>query len=119
VLPYPSSETAFALLTNATSVPAEGDGRRNWIGLQYLGISAVASKVEIQVTGDLPIHYPQGNFTSLHHDAVLEPDEIDTARVWIDPQRIEPGTYDLEVATSYTIDGVGRTMRRTLTVTVI
>ncbi|MFT7599524.1 MAG: hypothetical protein ACI8TP_002457 [Acidimicrobiales bacterium] len=111
----------FRSITTNAIVPAEGDGSRNWVDLDYIGRSDEASNLEVTLQGELPANYPQNSFTSLQHDSVLHPDEIDTARVWFDPARIEPGTYEMTVNVRYfradsTISG---SMEHTVTVAVV
>lgn len=114
-------DTPFVAITNDVTVPSTGDGARNWVELDYLGVSAVAGDFEVSLEGVLPVHYPQDLFSSLHHDAVLNPDEIDTARMWFDPQRLEAGVYEMVVTVEYVVPGdrAVRSLTHPLTVTVI
>lgn len=115
----PAGNQPFLMLTDSATVPARGDGARNWVELGFLGLAEDIRDFTVSIEGELPVHYPQRSFTSLHHDAVLRVDERDVARFWLDPSNIEPGRYELDVVINYTIgNGREQTTRTPLTVDV-
>ncbi len=92
----------FLILTDNVVATSTGDATDNWIEFGYKGLSPLNTDLSIQVSGsDLPIYYPQSTHTSLHHDHVLNAGEADVARIWLDPEMIEPGQESLDVTVSY------------------
>lgn len=92
----------FLILTENVVATSTGEATDNWIEFGYKGLSPVNTDLSIRVTGsDLPIYYPQSTHTSLHHDDVLNAGEADVARIWLDPELIEPGQDNLDVRVSY------------------
>ncbi len=109
----------YSLLTDSATVASSGDGSANWIELDFIGLAPVTGATEVRVNGDLPVYYPQETYTSLHHDDQLHAQENDVARVWIDPETVQPGSQTVELVVDFT-DHFGRTQTKThqLTVTV-
>ncbi len=99
------SGNRFSVLTDAASVVAGPEGQAdpaaNWVEIDLLGLAPITDGIAITISGDVEPYYPQVEFTSLHHDDRLHAQESDVARVWFDPDLVEPGTYDLEMTVSY------------------
>ncbi len=115
----PDEGEAFIGVTEDARVPDRGDGSRNWVELQFLGMIDDLRDFTVSIEGPLPVYYPQTSYTSLHHDAVLEVGESDVARFWLDPSIIEPGIYELTVVIDYTVgEGQKQQRREPLTVQV-
>jgi len=99
----------FSVLTEQAAVSVNPTSPAdNWIDLAYRGLAPTTSNVTATVTGPIPVHHPQGDFTSLHHDSTLDAGERDVARVWLDPDLIEIGDHSITVTIDYS-DNRGRT----------
>ncbi len=98
----------FSVLTDSAAVKAGpagvDDPRGNWVEIDLLGLAPMTEGIAIELDGDLDLYYPQGDFTSLHHDDRLHAQESDVARIWFDPDLIEPGVYDMKMIVTY-LDG--------------
>ena len=96
---------AFAVLTDSVDVSV-ADAASSWVDLNYTGLAPSTTDFTVTASGsDIEIYHPQVDFTSLHHDAVLVVGETDTARIWLDPDVVEPGTYDITVRITYSTGG--------------
>lgn len=96
---------AFAVLTDVVDVSI-ADGASSWVDLNYTGLAPSTTDFSVTASGsDVEIYHPQVDFTSLHHDAVLVVGETDTARIWLDPDVVQPGTYDITVRITYSTGG--------------
>lgn len=105
---------AFAVLTDAVDVSL-ADASNSWVDLNYTGLAPATTDFDVRAVGSgIEIYHPQVDFTSLHHDAVLQVGETDTARVWLDPDVVEPGTYDVTVTIRYTMSGRTQTLEHPL-----
>ncbi len=92
----------FAILTQEAWVGTDSDNpAANWIDLDYRGLSPQNSAFRVTVDTELPVHYPQGTYTSLHHDELLRTGETDVARIWFDPELIADGTSTLVITVDY------------------
>lgn len=109
---------AFAVMTDSATAVAGGDGSENWLELGYLGQAPSTTGFSVRVEGDVPVYHPQEEFTSLHHDDELLAKETDVARVWFDPDAIEPGTYELTVVVDYQLGSDRRSMKHPVILTV-
>lgn len=99
-----TEEAAFHPLTSSATIASTGDGGSNWVSLEYLGLADETNGVEIWVEGDLPVQYEDELYASLRHNQVLVRGEIDSADIFFDPDRLEPGRYELVVHISYRTD---------------
>lgn len=109
---------AFAVMTEAGSAVAGGDGSENWLELSYLGLAPATTDFEVSVDGDMPVYLPQDDFTSLHHDDVLLVNETDVARIWFDPDEIEAGEYELDIVVKYSVGGKRAKMTHPIKLTI-
>lgn len=92
----------FAILTDVVTAGTDVENpAANWVDFQYRGIAPTNNSIELTVTSDLPVHYPQDTFTSLYHDEVLHSGEADVASIWFDPELVAPGTYTVVVNIDY------------------
>ncbi len=95
----------FSVLTDAATVTAGPAGavdpEENWVEIDLLGIAPVTDGIAIVLDTDIEAYYPQSDFTSLHHDDRLHDQETDVARIWFDPELIEPGTYEMTMVITY------------------
>ncbi len=104
----------FAVLTESATVSSTGDGTGNWVELDFLGLSPLTEGIRVELdTKDVLPYYPQGTFTSLHHDDRLHGDETDVARVWFDPDAVEPGTYKMKIEVTFLEGKAGSTKTKT------
>lgn len=101
----------FAILTEELSIsqnpvsPAD-----NWVEFAYKGLAPTTADMQVTASGPVAVHHPQDTFTSLHHDQTLHAGETDVARVWFDPELLDPGAFTLEVVVGYT-DTNGRAQK--------
>lgn len=110
----------YEFLNRPATVSSTGDGAGNWVEMDFLGIAPINSDFEVRVKKGLDeVYYPQGTYTSLHHDDRLDSGETDVARIWIDPATVAPGTYTVEIEVKYK-NNRGRSSRQTheMTITV-
>ncbi len=98
------TENPLQPLIDDATVTASGDGTDNWVDLAYLGLADLTTNVEVSVEGDLPVQYTSKLFSSLDHGDELVRGEIDSARIWFDPNRLGAGSHELTVTLQYTID---------------
>ncbi len=92
----------FAVLTESATVSSTGDGSDNWVEIDFLGLSPLTEGIRLEFDSkDVIPYYPQGTYTSLHHDDRLHGDETDVARVWFDPATLEPGTYKMKLDVTF------------------
>lgn len=95
----------FSVLTDSATVlsgeagAADLDG--NWVEIDVLGLAPKTDGVEMRLDGKPEVYYPQTEFTSLHHDDRLHAQESDVARIWFDPELVDPGTYDMKLVVTY------------------
>ncbi len=111
----------YLFLTDSATIASTGDGAGNWIEMDFLGVAPLNSDLEIKVKKGLDVvYYPQEKFTSLHHDAWLASQEEDVARIWVDPDTVEPGQYTLEIEVKYTNnEGKNSKTQHTISVTAL
>ncbi|MEZ5376914.1 MAG: hypothetical protein R2733_10420 [Acidimicrobiales bacterium] len=95
----------FSVLTDSATVKAgpagTADPKGNWVEIDLLGLAPVTDGIKIELETDLEPYYPQETFTSLHHDDRLHAQESDVARIWFDPELVEPGTYEIEMSVTW------------------
>ncbi len=96
-------------------------GSGGWIDVAYTGYAPRVDDFRVVVTdaSGLPLEYPQGSYTSLVHDAVLEDGETDVARVYVDTSGATPGDYQLTVEATWAKAGSAGSLTGTVPVTVV
>lgn len=92
----------YDFLSEDATVSTTGDFA-GWVEMDFRGIAPINSDFEVKVKKGLDdVYYPQGNYTSLHHNARLDGGETDVARIWIDPDTLESGTtLSVEIEVKY------------------
>lgn len=92
----------YDFLSEGATVSTTGDFA-GWVEMDFLGIAPINSDLEVKIKkGVDDVYYPQGDYTSLHHNARLDGGETDVARIWIDPDTLEPGdSYTVEIEVKY------------------
>ncbi len=82
-------------------------GAGGWVDIAYTGYAPRVDDFRVVVTdaAGLALEYPQGSYTSLVHDAVLEDGETDVARVYVDTSGVAPGDYVLTVEATWSKAG--------------
>ena len=96
-------------------------GSGGWIDIAYTGYAPRVDDFQVVVTdaSGLPLEYPQGAYTSLVHDAVLEDGETDVARVYVDTSGAAPGDYQFAVEATWTKAGSPGSLTGTVPVTIV
>lgn len=114
---YTGADVAQVNLDPQTVVAGSGA----WIDIAYTGYAPRVDGFQVVVTdaAGLALEYPQGNYTSLVHDAVLEDGETDVARVYVDASGATPGDYTLSVEASWSKAGTPGSLAGTVAVTVV
>ncbi len=84
------------------SVGSIAVGEARWVDVAFVGVAPVTLDLAAVVTGDVTIIHPgERASTSLHHDAQLDANETDIVRFYVDATDAVPGTYVLQVNTTY------------------
>jgi hypothetical protein len=111
----------YDFLSEDATVSTTGEWA-GWVEMDFRGIAPINSDFEVKVKEGLDDeYYPQGNYTSLHHNARLDGGETDVARIWIDPETLEVGdTYTVEIEVKYeNNEGKDKKNKHEMTLTVI
>lgn len=95
-------------------------GQPAWFEIAYAGQAPSVSDFAVVVDGPagLDVTYPQGDFTSLHFDDVLESRETDVVRLYLDTTGVSPGTHVIDVKCTYVYNGRSVSEADTVTLTV-
>ncbi len=109
----------YELLTSSATVADIGDGRNNWVELDFLGLAPATRDLKVTVSGGVDVYYPQETYTSLHHDSLLNGSEEDVARIWIDPDLVTAGIAQLTLTVTYEVNGQSRTATHPFTLTIV
>lgn len=93
----------YAFVSESAEVSSTGNGSGNWVDMNFLGIAPINSDFDVKIKKGLgEVYYPQESYTSLHHNDRLDGQEEDIARIWIDPDSVEVGTFTIEIEVTYT-----------------
>ena len=96
----------FEVLTEVAEITTDAKRpEKNWVELSYKGLAPTTTNIWITVAGHPEIYHPRSAygyyFTSLHGDQTLRAGETDLARIWFDPEKMEPGEYKLIASVHY------------------
>lgn len=82
-------------------------GEAAWFEIAYAGQAPSVTEFEVVISGPggVAVTYPQGDYTSLHFDDVLESRETDVVRVYLETAGLESGDHVFDVKCVYSYNG--------------